>query len=110
MVMESSDRLHIAAASVREWLSAAEKIGVKNFHTHFGRLNFIIERKKENNAITVILDAERPIDSDVEIHIRLPLKEYSLKVTASNCRIIEVKKESLIVRMKDNTCHMTLAF
>ena len=84
MVMEKKDRLHIACATPREWLEKGKIIGVKGARTHYGKLDFTIERGN-NDTVRISLKAERPVDVPAEIHIRLPAGKYSLHNIQSGC-------------------------
>ena len=84
MAMESQNCLHIACATPRSWLAGGRKIGVKNALTHCGKLDFLIEHNMDG-TISITLSSERNLDVPVEIHVRLPLQNYSLEIVSGAC-------------------------
>jgi hypothetical protein len=96
MIMEYDGRLHIACATPREWLAEGQRIGIKNARTYNGKLDFTVARG-EGGAVLIDMRAERPVDIPVEIHVRLPLDEYSLKVTRRDCDTIGIARQSVTV-------------
>ncbi len=70
----------LACATPREWLNEKMQFGVKGANTHFGYVNYIVNRI-ENNIIKFSFSIEkRYTPSKVKLFLRIPEKHKTIEV------------------------------
>ena len=80
LIIEWKDILMLACATPREWLNEKMQFGVKGANTHFGYVNYIVNRI-ENDIIKFSFSIEkRYTPSKVKLFLRIPEKHKTIEV------------------------------
>ena len=77
LVVERKDVLHLASGTSRDWLKSGNTIGVKGACTHFGEIDYSIERNLNKISINFKAYENRKLNK-IYFHIRLPEENNTL--------------------------------